>query len=88
MTGQRLGKLTADDLQPAEQEIFSEVKTVNFVNVEGVKGITGHGYYRTNRNVLSDIATIIRESAKPGSEQRPLVRIEGNFWNMPSSYPF
>lgn len=88
MTGQRLGKLTADDLQPAEEEIFSKVKTVNFVNVEGVKGITGHAYYRTNRNVLSDIATIIRTSARPGSKLRPLVRVEGNFWNMPNSYPF
>lgn len=88
MTGQRLGKLTAADLQPPEREIFSEVKTVNFVNVEDVKGITGHAYYRTNRNVLSDIAAIIRESAAPGSPSRPLNRIEGNFWNMPSKYPF
>lgn len=87
MAGQRLGKLTANDLQPAEQEIFSEVKTVNFINVEGVKGLTGHAYYRTNRNVLSDIATIIRSSARPGTPPRPLTRIEGNFWNMSSEHP-
>ncbi|MEP5729512.1 MAG: alpha/beta hydrolase [Sulfitobacter sp.] len=87
MTGQRLGRLTVNDLQPAEREIFSEVKTVNFVNVEGTKGLSGHAYYRTNRNVLSDIATVIRESARPGSAARPLVRIQGNFWNMPTNYP-
>lgn len=87
MTGQRLGKLTADDLQPAEEEIFAAIKTVNFINVEGVKSITGHAYYRTNRNVLSDIATLIRQNSPPGSSARPLTRIQGNFWNMPSEYP-
>ncbi len=88
MSGQRLGRLTADDLQPAEQEIFSRITNVNFVNVEGVLGFTGHAYYRTNRNVLSDISRIIRLSAVPGSPERPLTRIEGNFWNMPEEYPF
>ncbi len=87
MAGQRLGKLISGDLKPAEREIFEEVKTVNFINVEGVRGLTGHAYYRTNRNVLSDIATIIRQSAVPGSPSRPLDRIDGNFWNMPSEYP-
>ena len=88
MAGQRFGRLTQGQLKRAEREIFSEVKTVSFVNVEGVRGLTGHGYYRTNRNVLSDIATIIRQSALPGSAARPLRRVEGNFWNMPAEYPF
>jgi esterase/lipase superfamily enzyme len=87
MAGLRFGKLTAGRLENADKEIFSEVKTVNFVNVEGVKGLTGHAYYRTNRNVLSDIGTIIRQSARPGSPARPLIRIQGNFWNMPTEYP-
>jgi esterase/lipase superfamily enzyme len=88
MSGQRFGTLTQGRLKEADRDIFSEVKTVSFVNVEGVKGLTGHAYYRTNRNVLSDIATIIRESARPGSKSRPLVRLQGNFWNMPKEYPF
>lgn len=87
MAGQRFGKLTESRLKAADKDIFSEVKTVNFVNVEGVRGLTGHAYYRTNRNVLSDIATIIRQSARPGSPARPLRRIEGNFWNMSAEYP-
>ncbi|MEP3232289.1 MAG: alpha/beta hydrolase [Hyphomicrobiales bacterium] len=87
LTGERLGKLTQDKLQPAEQKIFAELKTVNLVNVEGVKGLTGHAYYRTNRNVLSDISAIIREGSLPGTPSRPLTRIEGNFWNMPLEYP-
>jgi esterase/lipase superfamily enzyme len=87
MAGLRFGKLTAGRLENADKEIFSEVKTVNFVNVEGVKGLTGHAYYRTNRNVFSDIGTIIRQSARPGSPARPLIRIQGNFWNMPTEYP-
>ena len=87
LTGERFGKLTQDQLQDAEKRIFAEVKTVNFVSIEGVEGLTGHAYFRTNRNVLSDIGTIIRESALPGSPSRPLVNVEGNFWNMPVAYP-
>lgn len=87
MAGQRFGRLGVDDINPAEKEIFAEVKTVNFINVQGVRGLTGHAYYRTNRNVLSDIAMLIRESAKPGSPSRPLSRVEGNFWVMPEDYP-
>jgi esterase/lipase superfamily enzyme len=87
MTGQRLGKLTVNDLQPAESEIFRNLNTVHFIDIEGVKGITGHAYFRLNRNVLSDIALIIRESASPGSAQRPLIRLDGNFWSMPENYP-
>ena len=88
MSGQRFGTLTADDLQEGDRAVFSEVGTVSFINVEGVKSLTGHDYYRTNRNVLSDVSTVIRESARPGSPSRPLTRIEGNFWNMSNEYPF
>jgi len=41
MAGQRFGRLRPSDLQPEEQAIFAEVRTVNFVNVEGVRGLTG-----------------------------------------------
>lgn len=88
MAGQRLGTLTANRLKGADKDIFAEVKTVSFINVEGVRGLTGHAYYRTNRNVLSDIATIIRDNADPGSAARPLTRLQGNFWNMSKGYPF
>jgi hypothetical protein len=88
MAGQRFGTLTQGRLKDADKEIFSEVKTVSFVNVEGVKGLTGHAYYRTNRNVLSDISRIIRDSPRPGSKLRPLTRLQGNFWNMSKEYPF
>ena len=87
LTGDRFGKLTHDQLQRLEKRIFAEVKTVNFISIEGVKGLTGHAYFRTNRNVLSDISTIIQTSALPGSPSRPLTNVEGNFWNMPVGYP-
>lgn len=87
-TGQRLGTLGAADLQVAEREIFAEVGTVSFINVEGVLGFTGHAYFRTNGNVLSDIARVIENSAAPGSPSRPLQKINGNFWNMTESYPY
>ena len=87
MAGQRFGRLSQNRLKDVDREIFAQVKTVSFINVDGVKGLTGHAYYRTNRNVLSDIARIIRESARPGSPSRPLRRIDGNFWNMPVGYP-
>jgi len=88
MAGQRFGRLTQGRLKEADRDIFSEVKTVSFINVEGVKGLTGHAYYRTNPNVLSDIGTIIQQSARPGSPSRPLKHVQGNFWSMPSKYPF
>ena len=87
MAGQRFGRLSQDQLKEVDREIFSQVKTVSFVNVDGVRDLTGHAYYRTNPGVLSDIATIITESAPPGSSARPLRRIDGNFWNMPVGYP-
>lgn len=87
LTGERFGKLINDQLQKPEKKIFAEVKTVNFISIEGVKGLTGHAYFRTNRNVLSDIGTIIRTSDLPGSPSRPLTNVEGNFWNMPVAYP-
>ena len=87
MAGQRFGRLSQDQLQDVDRQIFSQVKTVSFVNVDGVTGLTGHAYYRTNPGVLSDVARIIGESAPPGSAARPLRRIDGNFWNMPIGYP-
>ena len=87
MAGQRFGRLSQDQLKEVDREIFAKVKTVSFVNVAGVKGLSGHDYYRTNPGVLSDIAKIITESAPPGSSARPLRRIDGNFWNMRIGYP-
>lgn len=88
MTGQRFGTLTIDDLEDSERAIFGKIKNVNFVDVEDVEGLTGHGYFRKNAGVLSDIALLIRDGAEPGTPTRPLQKIGLNFWNLKKGYPF
>lgn len=86
MSGTRFGRMDDDNLSDEDRKIFANVKNVNFINVKGVSGFTGHSYYRTHRGVLSDIAVTIREKAKPGSSQRPLIHNKDNFWTLPKSY--
>ncbi|MEP1334566.1 MAG: alpha/beta hydrolase [Lentilitoribacter sp.] len=85
--GQRFGKLTVEDLTPTQKKIFSKIRNVNFVDVEGAKGASSHAYFRTNPGVLSDIAILVREGAFPGAPKRPLENIDINFWKLPDGYP-
>lgn len=86
MSGFRFGKLAAKDLGENDRRIFEGVKNVNFINVEGVKGFLGHGYYIEHPGVLSDIAIIIRNRLKPGDPGRPLIYDRINFWTLPEDY--
>ena len=87
MAGQRFGRLRVDDLGPGEREIFSRIRNVQFVDIEGQSDGFGHGYFRRNPEVLSDIAIAIREQVPPGTPQRPLQPIDINFWRLPVGYP-
>lgn len=86
MRGIRFGKLTAESQSEREAQIFNNVKNVAFVNVKGVKGFVGHGYFSQHPGALSDIITVIKTSSKPGSKERPLTHIEGNFWSLDMKY--
>lgn len=87
MKGIRFGKLTAQKQTEREAQIFRNIMNVSFVNVKGVKGFLGHGYFKGHPGALSDIVTLIKTSAGPGTEQRPLTNIESNFWSLDRSYP-
>ena len=86
MKGIRFGKLTAQKQSQREAEIFQNITNVSFVNVEGVSGFLGHGYFSKHPGALSDIITVIKTSAPPGSAERPLTNIEANFWKLDLSY--
>jgi esterase/lipase superfamily enzyme len=86
MKGIRFGRLTANEQNEREAQIFRNVKNVSFVNVKGVKGFVGHGYFSQHPGALSDIITLIKTSSPPGTSVRPLTNIEGNFWTLDRTY--
>ena len=86
MKGIRFGKLTAQKQTEREAQIFQNIKNVCFVNVKGVKGVLGHGYFKNHPGALSDIIKLITLDAEPGSVDRPLTRIESNFWSLDRNY--
>ena len=87
-SGRRLGKLSPEDLSGHERRMLAEIENMNFVSVEQVGGSLGHSYFRKNPDVMSDVIRIIQTSAAPGSVDRPLEHLSGNFWRMHAGYPF
>jgi len=86
MSGTRFGRIRESDLGEREQAIFSVIKNVAFINVEGAKGFSGHGYYLNNPSTSSDIIQVINTDTMPGDPQRPLTHKMLNFWDMPEDY--
>ena len=86
MRGVRFGKLTATKQNEREARIFQNVKNVSFINVKGVKGFVGHGYFSEHPGALSDIITLINTSSRPGTPTRPLIKVDGNFWELDRTY--
>ncbi len=87
MGGTRFGRIQVADLSEQEQAIFKVVKNVAFINVEGVRGFTGHGYFLSTPSTSSDIIRVINTGSKPGDPERPLTHQMLNFWDMPDEYP-
>jgi hypothetical protein len=88
MSGTRFGRIGSKDLSENEKKVFARVKNVNFINVEDVSGLIGHAYFRENPGVLSDISITLQNSIPPGTKERPLKNISGNFWLLKKNYPF
>jgi esterase/lipase superfamily enzyme len=86
MSGTRFGRIKASDLGEQEQAIFSVVKNVAFINVNGTRSFIGHSYYLTNPSTSSDIIRILNTGSKPGEPGRPLTHKMLNFWEMPVEY--
>jgi esterase/lipase superfamily enzyme len=87
VSGQRVGRLSPGDFTEEEWRRMGVLGNVNFVDVEAAGGRLGHGYFRDNPAVLSDIILILRTGALPGSAERPLERVRGNFWSLHDNYP-
>jgi hypothetical protein len=87
MSGTRFGRIRATDLGEQEQAIFKVVGNVAFIDVKGVRGLTGHAYYLDNPSTSSDIIRVINTGSTPGSPGRPLTHRILNFWEMPVEYP-
>jgi esterase/lipase superfamily enzyme len=78
-SGQRFGRIRPEDLTPARRETFTRIGNVHFIIVEAARPALGHGYFRENPAVLSDIVLTLRHGAPPGGERRPMRRLDVNF---------
>ena len=82
MAGTRFGRLSYNQLEPNEREIFAQIGNVDFINVSAVAAKSGHGYFRNNPEVLMDMATLLKSEARPDSPKRNLIHAEANFWRL------
>jgi len=87
MSGVRFGRVQQSDLGERERRIFTEVTNVNIIEVQGVKGLIGHAYFRSSPSASSDLILILRGGSLPGEPDRPLRHEVLNFWTMPKNYP-
>jgi esterase/lipase superfamily enzyme len=87
MSGTRFGQIRASDLGEQERSIFTAVKNVSFIDVQGVQSFIGHDYYLNNPSTSSDIIRVINNRSMPGNPKRPLIHKILNFWEMPVNYP-
>lgn len=86
MSGLRFGRVDAEDIGSNEQVIFERVGNVSLVDVPESRGFLGHGYFHDNPAVSADLIRLLETNAVPGSPQRPLTPVEGNFWRMEEDY--
>ena len=85
--GIRFGLLASKDLDTRDRSILERVGNVHFIQAQDIRSLTGHDYFVTDPAVSSDLLSVIKHSAKPGSKERPLTNQAGNFWLLPFSYP-
>jgi hypothetical protein len=83
---ERLGAATSEDLSVMDLEGLKKSELVHFIRVENVRG-RGHGYFRDNPAVMSDIALALRTRAFPGGTLRPLQVGPDGFWQLHPNYP-
>lgn len=86
MSGTRFGRIESGEVPENVQQVFTQVRNVNFIDVDDAGGRFGHSYFRDNPKVLSDIIILMQTCAAPGTDARPLLPLSGNFWSMPENY--
>lgn len=80
------GRLNTQDIHVNERNIFKAVGNVSLIKVPKSSSFVGHDYFHSNPAVSSDLINLILHKASPGSEKRPLKRIENNFWSLDDDY--
>jgi len=80
------GRLSTNDININERNIFNAVGNVSLIKTPTSSNFIGHDYFHSNPAVSSDLINLILHSAPPGSKERPLERIENNFWLLDSDY--
>jgi len=86
MPGKRLGHLQSKDFSDPDKQIFVAVKNVHFINVLDVKSFISHAYYLNSPSASSDLIQVLLHNSFPGSEDRPLIHKQYNFWEIPKGY--
>ena len=84
--GLSFGRLNTKDVNKNEQNIFNSVGNVSLIKVPKSGGFIGHDYFHSNPAVSSDLINLILYKAAPGSKERPLKKLENNFWSLDFDY--
>ncbi len=82
----RFGAARPDQLSPESRAVFRGAEAVHFILVEDASAAARHNYFRLHPGVLSDIGITIRTGASPADPERPLERLEFNFWQIDRNY--
>jgi esterase/lipase superfamily enzyme len=80
----RLGQIAPDsadaNLRPRDAPDFGGL--VDLIEVRGGGDFIGHSYFSVRSARARRFAALLREDARPGSPQRPLVEIKRPFWRL------
>jgi len=80
----RLGRIDATMLTPEQIEAIDMLHAVDIVQVLGTTDFFGHRYFVSNPKVSADIIALLRYDLRPNDPGRPLERVAGSFWRVPS----
>ena len=80
------GRLNTKDVNVNERNIFNSVGNVSLIKVPKSGSFIGHDYFHSNPAVSSDLINLLLYKAAPGSKERPLKKLENNFWSLDSDY--
>jgi esterase/lipase superfamily enzyme len=80
----RLGRLDATMLSSEQIEAIEMLRAIDIIQVRGATDFFGHFYFTSNPQVSADIIAMLRYGLRPNEPGRPLQRITGSFWRVPS----
>jgi esterase/lipase superfamily enzyme len=80
----RLGRIDAAMLTPEQIKAIGMLRAVDIIQVRGTTDFFGHRYFVSNPHVSADIIAMLRYDLQPNEPGRPLERIAGPFWRVPT----